>query len=122
MLRRRVAALKSALLFNCYAHICRGLFERHKLLCAFLITVAVCREDGALTEDQWQFFLHGPKREARRASSLKRCPSFIPGSKYHGLQELEELDPSMGVVGVCQGPLQWALCVWEWQGNVVQSV
>jgi len=42
-----------------YKNVCRGLFEMHKLLFAFLICVKVMRNDGSISALEWTLFLRG---------------------------------------------------------------
>lgn len=43
-----------------YTNISRGLFERHKLIFSFLISVNIYLQTGKITSAQWEFLMHGP--------------------------------------------------------------
>ena len=42
-----------------YEMICRGLFEKDKVLYSFLIAVQIDRGDGIVSAEEWSFFLRG---------------------------------------------------------------
>lgn len=42
-----------------FVNICRGLFEKDKLLYAFLNASSILRRSGAINIDEWNFFLRG---------------------------------------------------------------
>lgn len=53
-----------------YFSICRGLFEKDKLLYSFLNTTSIERRSNEIDIDEWNFFLRGSltdysKRESR---------------------------------------------------------
>jgi len=43
-----------------YTNISRSLFERHKLMFSFLLSVNIHLQTGKITNDQWNFLLRGP--------------------------------------------------------------
>jgi len=43
-----------------YTNVCRGLFERHKLIFSFLLSVNINLQMGKITHPQWNFLLRGP--------------------------------------------------------------
>lgn len=43
-----------------YTNISRGLFERHKLIFSFLLSVNINLQTGKITNSQWNFLLRGP--------------------------------------------------------------
>ena len=56
-LDRRLAILVEAETKVMFQMICRGLFEKHKGLFAFMIAASIQREKGAATAAEWAFFL-----------------------------------------------------------------
>lgn len=42
-----------------YRNVCRGLFERHKLIFSFLITTAILRNATEINQREWNFLLRG---------------------------------------------------------------
>jgi dynein heavy chain, axonemal len=59
-----------------YLNICRGLFERHKMIYSFLITTAVEKHDSKLTDAELDFLLRG-------AIGVKSDISEKPDSLVH---------------------------------------
>jgi len=43
-----------------YTNICRGLFEKDKLLYSFTISVNISLESKEINQREWAFFLRGP--------------------------------------------------------------
>ena len=37
----------------------RGLFEQHKLVFSFMLCVDIMRQDGDISDAEWNFFLRG---------------------------------------------------------------
>jgi dynein heavy chain len=46
-----------------YENVCRGLFEKHKLLFSFLLTVKILFGDKKIDPTEWRYFLAGPSGE-----------------------------------------------------------
>ena len=70
-----------------YLNICRGLFEKDKLLFSFLNTVQILRRSGDITPDEWNIYLRGS------ASDFKSFPNeidYISDALFHKLLGLEE--------------------------------
>lgn len=58
-LQHRLQILLEQTLLNAYVNISRGLFEQHKLIYSFMLCVEIMRQQGSLTEAEWNFFLRG---------------------------------------------------------------
>lgn len=43
-----------------YTNVSRGLFERHKSIFSFLVSVSINLQSGKITNTQWNFLLRGP--------------------------------------------------------------
>ena len=56
---KRLEILKDDITKSFYLAICRGLFERDKLLYSFLNTAQIMIRAGSLSIDEWNFFLRG---------------------------------------------------------------
>lgn len=64
-------------LLNVYTNVARGLFERHKLLFSFSLAISVLRQRGAITAQEWNFFLRGAgagERQRPAAPSKEQAP------------------------------------------------
>ncbi|CAG0920877.1 unnamed protein product [Notodromas monacha] len=58
-IQERVTFLNDHFTYSVYKNVCRSLFEKDKLLFAFLLCISVQREKGALHEDLLQFLFAG---------------------------------------------------------------
>src|SRR5205807_2449236 len=56
----RLQTLLKDLNLSLYLNICRGLFEKDKLLFAFLMAVGIGRGSGSISETEWAYFVRGP--------------------------------------------------------------
>ncbi|KAI9002652.1 dynein heavy chain and region D6 of dynein motor-domain-containing protein [Gaertneriomyces semiglobifer] len=58
-LQRRIATLCRTTTYSTFANVARGLFEQHKSVYALMICVGILREQGAIDDYEWSFFLRG---------------------------------------------------------------
>ncbi|XP_016058014.1 PREDICTED: dynein heavy chain 6, axonemal [Miniopterus natalensis] len=58
-LEQRMAILLEQTLLTAYINVSRGLFEQHKLIYSFMLCVEIMRQQGSLTDAEWNFFLRG---------------------------------------------------------------
>jgi dynein heavy chain len=58
-LERRLKNIMSTLTLNVYNYGCTGIFEKHKLLFSFDITIKLEQDRGNLTPDELDFFIKG---------------------------------------------------------------
>jgi len=58
--KKRCEILLNDLNISVYKNICRGLFEKDKLMFSFLISVMIERNAGVIDSRQWSAFLKGP--------------------------------------------------------------
>lgn len=58
-LQYRLTILLQQTLLTAYTNVSRGLFEQHKLIYSFMLCVEIMRQQGLLTEAEWNFFLRG---------------------------------------------------------------
>lgn len=59
VLEERLAILLEDITESFFINICRGLFERDKLLFAFLNTTSIQRRSEDVSVSEWNFFLRG---------------------------------------------------------------
>lgn len=55
----RVQIINDYFTFSLYSNVCRSLFEKHKLLFAFLFAVRILMDQGVIDPHEWHFFLAG---------------------------------------------------------------
>mmetsp|Transcript_11708 Transcript_11708/g.17798 ORF Transcript_11708/g.17798 Transcript_11708/m.17798 type:complete len:400 (+) Transcript_11708:4901-6100(+) len=70
-----------------YINICRGLFERDKLLYSFLNAASIMRRADEISLDEWNFYLRG---SANDFSAMENTIDYISEALYHKLLGLEE--------------------------------
>ncbi|RNC31006.1 dynein heavy chain, partial [Trypanosoma cruzi] len=56
---KRIALLLPAMTLNFYSTVCRGLFEKDKLLFVVMMFVQIFRPEGVVREVEWEFLLKG---------------------------------------------------------------
>jgi dynein heavy chain len=56
---KRVSNINSYFSFSLFINVCRSLFEKHKLLFSFLLTVRRLMNDNQIDMDEWRFLLAG---------------------------------------------------------------
>ncbi|XP_049536716.1 dynein axonemal heavy chain 6 [Anopheles darlingi] len=78
-LQERLESLMDGITFTVFANICRGLFEKHKLICGFLVAFAICKEAGEFSEEEFNFIVRGP---SQRKFSLDGKPTFLTENQW----------------------------------------
>lgn len=86
-LEKRLSILIHDVTESFFLNICRGLFEKDKLLYAFLNATSILRRSGAIGIDEWNFFLRG---SATDFSSYDKDVDYINEQVYYKLLGLEE--------------------------------
>ncbi|CAM9811362.1 unnamed protein product, partial [Ectocarpus sp. 12 AP-2014] len=76
-LARRLANLVSYSTRVIYGNICRGLFERHKLLFSALICFQILRHRSEIPREEWALFLRGPGPVDRSAQPSNPNPARL---------------------------------------------
>lgn len=59
-LPQRLLQLMHAEIYAIYLNVSRGLFEKHKLVFSFMLSIAVERQEQRVTDAEFEFFLRGP--------------------------------------------------------------
>ncbi len=65
-----------------YFSICRGLFEKDKLLYSFLNATSILRRNGDIDVDEWNFFLRGSTADY---SKNEQKIDYIDSAVFTGL-------------------------------------
>jgi dynein heavy chain len=87
VLEERIAILIADITASFYTNICRGLFEKDKLLFSFLNAASILRRGGQITAAEWGFYLRGSLTDF---SSFKNEVDYLPDAVYAKLLGLEE--------------------------------
>uniref|UniRef100_A0A8C3XBZ8 Dynein axonemal heavy chain 1 n=1 Tax=Cyanoderma ruficeps TaxID=181631 RepID=A0A8C3XBZ8_9PASS len=58
-LRERVENINNCITFSLYCNVCRSLFEKHKLMFAFLVSARILMNEGRIDMDEWRYLLSG---------------------------------------------------------------
>ncbi|XP_021113900.1 dynein heavy chain 6, axonemal [Heterocephalus glaber] len=101
-LQHRLEILLEQTLLNAYINISRGLFEQHKLIYSFMLCVEIMRQQGSLTEAEWNFFLRGSAGMEKERPPKPEAP-WLPTAMWFACCDLEESFP------VFQGLTQYIL-------------
>jgi dynein heavy chain len=86
-LEERLNILINDITESFFVNICRGLFEKDKLLYAFLNASSILRRSGAINIDEWNFFLRG---SATDFSAHEKQIDHITEAMFYKLLGLEE--------------------------------
>ena len=71
-----------------YVNICRGLFEKDKLLFSFLMGIKIKMAEGSISSRLWNFFLRGPTQEPRE--NQEHIP-YLTERAFKNMLSLSEL-------------------------------
>ncbi|XP_054939233.1 dynein axonemal heavy chain 1-like [Physeter macrocephalus] len=58
-LKKRIANINRYLTYNLYSNVCRSLFEKHKLMFAFLLCARIMMNQGKIDQSEWHYLLSG---------------------------------------------------------------
>ena len=67
---------------NCYANICRGLFEKDKTLYSALLVFNILRHADKIPAKEWGLFVRGPGIVDRDAQPTNPKPEKIPEASW----------------------------------------
>lgn len=80
-----------------YQYVCRGLFERHKLLFSFQLCVRILQNDNKVPKPEFDFFCYGGVVVDRTEQRPNPCPDWIDGPTWDNLTELDKIPGLMGL-------------------------
>lgn len=63
VLEERMQHLNNYFTYSLYENICRSLFERHKILFSFMLTIKILQGSNLIDQNEWRYFLTGPQGE-----------------------------------------------------------
>jgi len=85
---RRLAILIDDITRSFYLAICRGLFERDKLLFSFLNTAQILIRAEKISLEEWNYFLRGTTSDFR--DKPNECSDFLDDKQWFNLVGLQE--------------------------------
>ncbi|XP_053327864.1 dynein axonemal heavy chain 10 [Spea bombifrons] len=91
ILAKRLKNIMDTLTFNVYNYGCTGLFEKHKLLFSFNMTIKIEQADGRVPQEELDFFLKG--NISLEKSKRKKPCSWLSDQGWEDIIRLSELFP-----------------------------
>ncbi|XP_057625591.1 dynein axonemal heavy chain 1 [Chionomys nivalis] len=58
-LKKRISNINRYLTYSLYSNVCRSLFEKHKLMFAFLLCARIMMNEGKINQAEWRYLLSG---------------------------------------------------------------
>lgn len=86
-LDERLRILLEDITGSIYINICRGLFEKDKLLYSFLNTASIFKRSGEITPDEWNIYLRGSTTDF---SSFENDVPYVTDAIFYKIMGLEE--------------------------------
>ncbi|XP_019718448.1 dynein heavy chain 10, axonemal-like [Hippocampus comes] len=107
-LPKRLKNIRNSLTYNVYNYGCTGLFEKHKLLFSFNMTIKIEQAEDRVPQEELEFFIKG--NLSLEKSSRKKTCSWLPDSAWEDVVKLSELFPGQFESlpdEVCRNSLEW---------------
>ena len=98
-LEERLSLLIDDITLSLYKNVCRGLFEKHKLLFSFMMSAQIQRHSREILPEEWQVFLLGkfPGETADETSQSHPFSSWLPDKAWQGVCSLGKLQCFEGI-------------------------
>lgn len=94
-IQQRLVNLNDFFTYYVYTNICRSLFERHKLLFAFLLTIRILQGDNLIDANEWLFLVSGKCLGSVQVSNP--APDWLDGRMWSEFTALSTLDKFTGL-------------------------
>ncbi|XP_064612357.1 LOW QUALITY PROTEIN: dynein axonemal heavy chain 10-like [Liolophura sinensis] len=91
ILQKRLKNIMDTLTHNVYNYGCTGIFEKHKLLFSFQITIKLEQDQSKVTQEELDFFIKG--NIALEKSKRKKPHSWLPDEGWEDIIRLVEIAP-----------------------------
>eukprot|EP00736_Rhodelphis_marinus_P009344 Rmarinus@m.3249 len=91
-LEKRLMNIIDTLTINVYNYVCTSLFEKHKLMFSFWMTVKVLMGENKVNTTELDFFLKGNLSLEKSANTKPATHAFISDQGWEDLQKLRGLD------------------------------
>nr|AML30863.1 axonemal inner arm dynein heavy chain 7 [Marsilea vestita] len=96
-LEGRLRSIIDTLTYDVYNYTCTGLFEKHKLMFSFQMTISIADGDGKLNRQHLDFFLKG---NLSLEKSQKRKPyDWLPEQGWQDIVQMVTLGPQFAALG-----------------------
>jgi len=90
-----------------YSNISRGLFEHHKLIFSFLLSINVNLQIGKITNAEWNFLVHGPTATAKKRVPEKPMVLALTEDVWKTVNYMTEVFPKFKSLSEnCTGRIQ----------------
>ncbi|XP_051777061.1 dynein axonemal heavy chain 1 [Erpetoichthys calabaricus] len=86
---QRIININTYFTFSLYSNVCRSLFEKHKLMFAFLLCVRILMNEGKIDMGEWRYLLSGGTVQAW---SPNPAPDWISDRAWQDILALTGLD------------------------------
>ncbi|KAM7230116.1 hypothetical protein CapIbe_018833 [Capra ibex] len=87
-LKKRIANINHYLTYNLYSNVCRSLFEKHKLMFAFLLCARIMMNQGKINQNEWHYLLSGGSVSV---TSENPAPDWLTERAWRDIQALSNL-------------------------------
>uniref|UniRef100_A0A8B9MD76 Dynein axonemal heavy chain 1 n=1 Tax=Accipiter nisus TaxID=211598 RepID=A0A8B9MD76_9AVES len=87
-LKDRIVNINNYITFSLYSNVCRSLFEKHKLMFAFLVCVRILMNDGQIDKDEWRYLLSGGTIKEKRENP---APAWLYERAWEDILALSSL-------------------------------
>ncbi|XP_031754732.1 dynein heavy chain 3, axonemal [Xenopus tropicalis] len=105
-LHERITNLNDYFTNSIYEHVCRSLFEKHKLLFSFLLCVGLQKNRGSVNDNEWHFLLTGGV--ALEIPRTNPDPSWLKDKSWGEIQRLSTLPLFTGLDDhICSNLAEW---------------
>ncbi|BHF69813.1 Dynein heavy chain 1, axonemal [Sparganum proliferum] len=91
----RIENINNYFTFSLYTNVCRSLFERHKLLFAFLLAIKILENEGLIDATEWRYLLAGGT--TRKKELPNPAPEWISDRIWSELLTLDALPRFDGI-------------------------
>ncbi|XP_045684006.1 dynein axonemal heavy chain 6 [Phyllostomus hastatus] len=125
-LKQRMEILLEQTLLTAYVNVARGLFEQHKLIYSFMLCVEIMRQQGVLTDAEWNFFLRGSAGLEKERPPKPEAPWLLTPVWFTCCDLEESLPIFAGLtqyillkpISVRLGSFETSINPQEWEGYV----
>eukprot|EP01017_Pseudomicrothorax_dubius_P045834 TRINITY_DN7991_c0_g2_i3.p1 TRINITY_DN7991_c0_g2~~TRINITY_DN7991_c0_g2_i3.p1 ORF type:complete len:773 (+),score=234.51 TRINITY_DN7991_c0_g2_i3:90-2321(+) len=95
---RRIDTIIADITEAFYVNICRGLFEKDKVIYSFLIAVKIMLNNGLISLKEWNFYIRGPTLDKKEIEHLPPCPSYLSEKMWIDINGFMKLGPEFATL------------------------